>query len=554
MGCKQSKPLHPIPDLTEVNEEVHEDGLSSVHCVFRNKGIFRKNGKIYLPLNDSSYSVTLIINDKKQFFSLHSDEFFLYRNGDLLNSAFVGDIKHTTMVTLMPPVNYSETVINSVIPFFYHNIFVPWIGSSKLLTRYDPEVVVSTINNDFTYSPTNPLLVPTDIQLTESTAYGCFHMDVTLFDEKYAIIDENKLYYATFDHGCNMNNAIFQNFRCKFEYDSKTENLHLLKRDDNVENPWNGFVYFDRETITSIPHGSHIIPLLNNLLERVATYYCVNDNAFEVFGEEGKLISPREELLLIEGLKENNLKTVVDICNVFAQRYVPDLILQWSMVFAIQDAHEDTDGKIDVMCALMRNYRRKPQYNPKVFVKASFDRLQTPPIAAVTCTTYNAYSFTFDSSKNFSRFDFNSDGTVGVLYTYTTGTDDNTRSFILTESAEDNAILFVCGNEVRITKYISETDLIQKVLIDGVFIDFWLLSSHERAPDALYITKELPQQHVQRLQGRPNHLALYQKALLTSTNSHFDYEHDLGLHEDFHKNLSVAKTSVKAHQAAVLKK
>ena len=131
----------------------NEDGLTSVYCRFKNKGIFQKDGNLFLPLNNASYSVQLNINDNKQHFRLLTDEFLLYRTGSIINSAFVGDLKFQTLCKTRSPVKYSETIMDSLVPYFYHHVFSSVVGSSKSMARYQPKANISFSETQHVINP-----------------------------------------------------------------------------------------------------------------------------------------------------------------------------------------------------------------------------------------------------------------------------------------------------------------------------------------------------------------------------------------------------------------
>ena len=471
------------------HEDVSHDALKNSTCFFKHPGIQKNGNQIMMPLSEI-YSVSLKIDNEIQFFQFDTNEFFLYANGSLLSSVFAADLKFKPLCDPIQSTMRSDSVIDHAVPYFYHHIFIPVIGSSKDMKHYVPEVDEEIFFEPFEKSKHE------QENTIEALGLGCFHMDIETIEKGFAVLDEGKIYFATFNFGTTTNNAIFQNIQCVFRFEDG--GVRMIKVNDAIQNKhqlFNACIYFDHKSVSTFKEGQNILPVLNLLIGHISPYYCTNPHAFEVYEGE-QLISKREKIFLNSLVEQSvNLdadqnKRLLEIFNKFCYRYCPDLIVNWSTMFAIQDGHEDSEHHPDIMLSMMLKYRRKPGFSPKKFAGRSFDRLNVPGKNTMS-GRYNVYAFSAETAlvkTAQSFFDFGVANSRALLYVQGESSSPISYTRSLDESKN---IVFANSKETRVTKQISDVDLLQKIYIDGIFQgEFCLLSKHQRDQESLQILIE----------------------------------------------------------------
>lgn len=504
-------------------DDLDKDGLSNLKGFLKNEGIYSdQDGFIYLPLGGTmgtSYSFSLYIDNSSQSFSVESNEILMYRHGNLVSTAHLGDLKYRSLHGRpIKDHSRSDKVINSAVPYFFRNIFLPIVGSSKSMLNYTPDDTDHRTEVSYAANYEQAKSQAERNCDVSGIAYGCIHFDAGNFHKDYAVVDTRKLYYVTVCHGSNCNAAIFINFRCRFKFNPATKVLDLIAvpDDDTMEERernFTGYIYFNHKTTTNMKACEAFVSVLNTLLGNISHYYYINPRAFEVW-LGGKLISEHEETEIRRYLKmksspeekEVARKAILRIFNRFIYRYCPETIVQWAMMFAIQDGKVDTDENAVQMANMMLHYRRKPQYSPKVFAPASFDKLPDAVTLVSIEGVYYAYNLqpsamSSDANGKTSTFRVTKgrgslvDGSAvpkefvchettrpkGFMWIF--------RRFFSGRSAAKvtSGLTFVHGKEVRVTKVVSRDELLQKVMVDNQFVDFVLLSKRARDPNTLYI-------------------------------------------------------------------
>lgn len=115
----------------------------------------------------------------------------------------------------------------------------------------------------------------------------------------------------------------------------------------------------------------------------------------------------------------------------------------------------------------------------------SFERLSSPPLQPVSSMNH-CYNFDTKSESKSSTSSFNIDADGSSILASKHGS----KSFVMSESKWE--LPYVCGNKLRLTKFICSTDImLQKVLVDGI-VDFCLVIMNTRSLHTLFIVEENP--------------------------------------------------------------
>ena len=150
-----------------------------------------------------------------------SEEFTMFSVNDntMMNGVCVATVKRSTnfLPKPSPPTIHKEKVT----PYFYHNIFVPIVGSSMAIVKpkFD-EVEKSMLRPCHRFVKRES---PPESELLPCIGFACFHTRAQIHRSgQYAIIDDKKKDFVASQCGTNHASAIFQHFQCTWEYDDET--------------------------------------------------------------------------------------------------------------------------------------------------------------------------------------------------------------------------------------------------------------------------------------------------------------------------------------------
>ena len=458
------------------------DGMKNAYGSIIHSSIYQEGDFIYIPLKQMLNFRFQVIN-KKQIFMLETNEFMFYRTDGLLNAFFAGSVSFKEQNIPNEATTNSSALINNLIPYFFENIFIKMVGDAKTnLGKYPPRKAEKI-------TKPKPKKYFNKDALTHTTGYGCVHLNIGHFaTNDVAVIDTKKSYNLALNVGNCSNNVIFQCVQCIFQFENGEVQIKGIP-----DQKAGVYTYFGNTTrVYKQELSSNILnevlgAPLGRVVDIVSRCYTTNPHCFEVYGEEGKLISPHEELFLqtIDKTSKVDYNRCLDIFERVNSRYCSQPIFLWSTMVASLDGKQDSGLVLDIMIDIMTSYRRSIDYSPCRYVEKAFPKLVSPTF--LDSGVYQVYDIT-------NREDFDSinceDGESGELQIVIDNSDATLGAKTYFIEYLDEELTFKCKNEIIVAKKLSDDDYLLKntnfVLHSTTFL---LMTKHIRDKATLFIKK-----------------------------------------------------------------